>query len=108
MNRDGNYLAADQVDWNRKTGEVRRRGQCRRRHPEGDKLIGETSCSPTRCATARSTICWSCSKAAAGSPPPRTAHGELTTLDNAIYSPCPVTTRAAARKRPSWSITRAR
>src|SRR4051812_9951203 len=33
--------------------------------------------------------------------------GNVTTLENAIYSPCPVTTDTGCPKRPSWSITAA-
>ena len=33
MNREGNYLAADQVVWNRKSGEVPGHRQCRRSDP---------------------------------------------------------------------------
>ena len=41
MNREGNYLAADQVIWNRKTGEVRAQGNVVVLTPEGDKLVGD-------------------------------------------------------------------
>src|SRR5690349_18084781 len=41
MARDGNYLAADQVTWNRQTGEVRAIGNVVVLTPEGDRLIGE-------------------------------------------------------------------
>ena len=41
MSREGNYLAADQVVWNRKTGEVRANGEVVMITPQGDKLIGE-------------------------------------------------------------------
>ena len=37
-----------------------------------------------------------------------TRNGNVTTLENAIYSPCPVTTAGACPKRPSWAITAAR
>ena len=41
MNREGNYLAAQQVVWDRKSGEVRAKGNVVVLTPEGDKLIGE-------------------------------------------------------------------
>ena len=41
MNREGNYLAADQVVWNRKSGEVRAKGNVVVLTPQGDKLIGD-------------------------------------------------------------------
>jgi len=34
--------------------------------------------------------------------------GNVTTLENAIYSPCPVTTDSGCPKRPSWAITAAK
>ena len=42
MSRDGNYLAADQVTWNRKTGKVFAHGNVVLLTPQGDKLVGET------------------------------------------------------------------
>jgi LPS-assembly protein len=41
MNRDGNYLAANQVIWERKTGQVFARGNVVMLTPQGDKLVGE-------------------------------------------------------------------
>ena len=75
-------------------GRGPRPGQCRRAsRPRATSSSATMSCSPTRCATAPSTISWSCSKAAAGSPRSAgTRTGQVTTLENAIYSPCPVTT----------------
>ncbi len=42
MSRDGNYLAADQVTWNRSTGEVRAQGNVVVVNPQGDKLVGDS------------------------------------------------------------------
>src|SRR5215210_4097354 len=42
MAREGNYLAADQVTWNRQTGEVRAEGNVVVVNPEGDKLVGDS------------------------------------------------------------------
>ena len=72
MSRDGNYLAADRVSWNRKTGEVVAEGNVvvvNPRRRQADRRPRRPR--PTPCATARSRICWSCSKAAAASPPTR-------------------------------------
>jgi len=41
LERDGNYVAADQVTWNRNTGEVRAAGNVVIMNPQGDKLVGE-------------------------------------------------------------------
>ncbi|HUE78162.1 MAG TPA: LPS assembly protein LptD [Sphingomicrobium sp.] len=109
MSRDGNYLAADRVTWNRRTGEVRAEGNVVVVSPEGDKLVGESVVltdtlrdgsienllivleSGGRIAAARGV-----------------RSGEVTTLDNAIYSPCPVTAPNGCPRNPSWSITAAR
>ncbi|HEY0164389.1 MAG TPA: LPS-assembly protein LptD, partial [Sphingomicrobium sp.] len=109
MSRDGNYLAADRVTWNRRSGEVRAEGNVVVVNPEGDKLVGESVVltdtlrdgsianllvvleSGGRIAAARGT---------------RT--GNVTSLDNAVYSPCPVTSPAGCPRNPSWSITAAR
>src|SRR5689334_24119862 len=41
MDREGNYLAADQVVWDRKTGEVRAIGNVVLVTPQGDKVVGD-------------------------------------------------------------------
>src|SRR5258708_33704431 len=41
MDREGNYLAADQVVWNRKTGQVTAQGNVVVVTPEGNKLVGD-------------------------------------------------------------------
>jgi LPS-assembly protein len=110
MYREGNYLAADRVVWDRKSGQVRALGDVVVMTPEGDKLVGESVVlndtlkegtvdnllvvleSGGRLAAARGV---------------RSA-GDITTLENAIYSPCPVTTPTGCPRRPSWSITAAR
>ncbi|MBA2466207.1 MAG: LPS-assembly protein LptD, partial [Sphingomonas sp.] len=109
MARDGNYLAADRLTWNRRTGEVRAEGNVVVVNPQGDKLVGESVAltdslrngsienllvvleSGGRIAAARGT-----------------RSGDVTMLDNAVYSPCPVTTPTGCPRNPSWSITAAR
>ena len=41
MNREGNYLAADTVTWDRRSGQVYARGNVVLVTPEGDKLVGD-------------------------------------------------------------------
>jgi len=109
MSREGNYLAADQVTWNRTTGEVRAQGNVVVLDPQGDKLIGDNVMltdtlrdgsienllvvleSGGRIAAARGTRA-----------------GNITTLQDAIYSPCPVVGPTGCPKNPSWSISAAR
>jgi LPS-assembly protein len=97
------------VVWDRKSGQVKAQGNVVLITPQGDKLVGENVVltdslrdgtidnllvvleSGGRIAAARGV---------------RT--GNVTTLQNAIYSPCPVTTPTGCPRRPSWSITAAR
>src|SRR5690242_14427851 len=41
MNRDGNYLSAAEVVWNRKSGDVTAKGEVVIVTPEGDRLVGD-------------------------------------------------------------------
>ena len=109
MSREGNYLAADQVVWTRRTGEVRAQGTVVILTPEGDKLIGENVVltDTLRDGTVDNLllVLESGGRLAAAR---GTRQGRVTTLENAIYSPCPVTNEAGCPKRPSWSITAAK
>ena len=42
MNREGNYLAADKLVWERKTGQVYAQGNVVLLTPQGDKIVGDT------------------------------------------------------------------
>ncbi len=108
LSRDGNYLAADQVLWNRQTGEVRAQGNVVVVNPEGDRLVGD---SVVLTDTLRDgsienllVVLESGGRIAAAR---GSRVGNITTLDNAIYSPCPVTTETGCPRNPSWSITAA-
>jgi LPS-assembly protein len=109
MSREGNYLAADQVVWNRNTGEVRALGNVVMLTPQGDKLIGENVAltDSLRDGTVDNllVVLENGGRIAATR---GTRVGDVITLDNAIYSPCPVTTESGCPRRPSWSITAAR
>ena len=109
MNREGNYLAADEVVWNRKTGEVRANGNVVVMTPQGDKLIGGpvVLTDTLRDGTIQNLlVVLDTGGRIAATRGTRT--GEIITLENAIYSPCPVTTRSGCPKNPSWAITAAR
>ena len=109
MSRDGNYLAAKQVVWNRKTDEVRATGDIVLLTPEGDKLVGDevvlTDQMHDAAVNNLLVVLESGGRIAAQR---GTRRGQVTTLDNAVYSPCPVTTETGCPKRPSWAITAAR
>jgi LPS-assembly protein len=109
MDRDGNYLAADRLIWTRTTGEVRAEGNVVVVNPEGDKLVSDrvTLTDSLRDGTIENllVVLDSGGRIAATR---ATRVGGVTTLDNAVYSPCPVTTPAGCPKNPSWKIVAAR
>nr|NUR37046.1 LPS-assembly protein LptD [Sphingomonas sp.] len=109
MNREGNYLAADQVIWDRKSGQVYAKGNVVAVTPEGDKLVGEnvqlTDDMKNGAVDNLMVVLESGGRIAA-------RHGTrvngVSTFTSAIYTPCPVATDTGCPKRPSWSITAAR
>src|SRR5437763_5573253 len=109
MNRDGNYLAADEVVWDRKSGEVRARGNVVLLTPQCDKLGGDNVrlTDTLRDGTVNNlmVILESGGRIAASR---GTRLNGVSTFANAIYSPCPVTSETGCPRRPSWSITAAR
>lgn len=109
MNREGNYLAADKVIWERKTGQVYAQGNVILLTPQGDKLVGDTvQLTDTLRDGTVSNLLIVLENGARVAAARGTRSGDVTTLENAIYSPCPVTTATGCPKRPSWAITAAR
>jgi LPS-assembly protein len=109
MARDGNYIAADQVVWERKTDVVRAKGNVVVLTPQGDKLVGEDAVLTNEmhdAAVSNLLVVLENGGRVAARRGSRT--GDVTTLENAVYSPCPVTTDSGCPKRASWSITAAR
>jgi LPS-assembly protein len=108
MSREGNYLAAERVIWNRNTGLVRAEGNVVVVNPEGDRLIGETVelTDTLREGTIENllVVLESGGRVAAER---GDRHGEVITLENAAYSACPVTGPDGCPRRPSWMITAA-
>ena len=108
LDRDGNYLAADRVTWDRRSGQVRAEGNVVVLTPEGDRLVGDNVvlADTLRDGTVENLlVVLETGGRIAASRGAR--NGDTTTLDNAIYSPCPIETEAGCPRRPSWSITAA-
>ncbi len=109
LNRDGTFVAADQVRWDRRSGEVVATGNVVVVPPEGDRLISErvVLTDSLRDATVENllVVLEDGGRLAATR---ATRTGEVITLDNAVYSPCPVTTERGCPRRPSWRILAAR
>lgn len=109
MSREGNYLAADQVIWDRKSGQVYAKGNVVMVTPQGDKAVGDnvqlTDTMRDGTIDNLMVVLENGGRVAA-------THGSrvngVFTLNNAIYTPCAVTTDTGCPKRPSWAITAAR
>ncbi len=109
MDREGNYLAADEVIWNRKTGQVYAKGNVVLLTPQGDKLVGDTvQLTDTLKGGTVNDLMVVMENGARIAAARGTRANDVTTLENAIYSPCPVTTSTGCPKRPSWAITAAK
>lgn len=108
MARDGNYLAADLVTWNRKSGEVRAQGDVVVVNPQGDKMIGQNVLlsDTLKDGTVDNLLIVLESGGRIAARRGSRSNG-IYTLENAAYSPCPVTTASGCPKRPSWMITAA-
>jgi LPS-assembly protein len=109
MARDGQYLAADRVIWDRKTDQVRAQGNVVLLTAQGDKLVGTNVLLTNEmhdAAIDNLLVVLENGGRIAAQRGKRS--GQVTTLENAIYSPCPVTTDSGCPKRPSWAITAAR
>jgi len=109
MSRDGNYLAADRVSWDRRSGRVVAEGSVVVVTPEGDKLVGDRIdlTDSLRDGTVENLliVLESGGRIAAV----RGSRSDTRTeLVNVVYSPCPVTTETGCPKNPSWKITAAR
>lgn len=109
LNRDGTFVAADEVRWDRRSGEVIATGNVVVVQPQGDRLISErvVLTDSLRDATVENllVVLESGGRLAADR---ATRQGDVTTLENAVYSPCPVTSATGCPKRPSWRIVAAR
>jgi LPS-assembly protein len=109
VNRDGTFVAADEVRWNRRTGEVIATGNVVVVQPQGDRLISErvVLTETLRDGTIQDllVVLEGGGRLAAEQ---AQRDGDVTTLDNAVYSPCPVADGNGCPKRPSWRILAAR
>ncbi|MEO7750240.1 MAG: LPS assembly protein LptD [Sphingomicrobium sp.] len=109
MSREGNYLAADSVVWDRKSGEVRAVGNVILMTPQGDKLIGgNVVLNDTLRDGTIDNLLIALEQGGRIAARRGVRRGNVTILENAIYSPCPVTNDHGCPKRPSWSITAVR
>ena len=108
LSRDGNYVAADKVTWDRRTGEVLAQGNVVVLSPEGDRLVGDSVVltDTLRDGTIENLLVVLESGGRIAAERGSRANGVIT-LQNAVYSPCPVTSDNGCPGRPSWLITAA-
>lgn len=109
LNREGNFLAADQVIWNRQTGQVFAKGNIVLVTPQGDKLVGDNvQLTDTLQDGAVENLLVALDTGGRIAAQHGARSGNITTLQNATYSPCAVTNESGCPKEPSWEITAAR
>ena len=107
--RDGNYLAADRVAWDRKTGKVRASGNVVLLDPQGNKYVGDSVdlTDSLKDGTVENLLVVLDTGGRLAARQGRRVAG-ATILDNAIYTGCPITDACGKERRPSWTITAAR
>ncbi len=109
MAREGNRVRADTVIWNRKTGEVRATGNVSITNPGGDIAYGDTVVLTD---TLKDGMVENLLIVLADGGRLAARHGtkvgDISTLENAAYSPCPVIDSDGCPKKPSWQISAVR
>lgn len=105
MLREGNRLRAEEVVWNRRTGEVRANGNVSVTDAEGNIAYGD---SVEVTDTLKDGLVENLLLVMAEGGRLAARHGErrdgIYTLRQAAYSPCPVETEEGCPKTPSWQI----
>lgn len=106
LERDGQRLRADQVEWNRKTGQVVASGNVAATNPEGDTAYGDkivlTDTLKDGVVDNLLVVMESGARFAAVQGE-RFENGDML-LRKAAYTPCPVEDEAGCPKNPSWLV----
>lgn len=106
MTRDGNRLEADEVVWNRKSGQVMANGNVRATNPGGDTAYGY---SIELTDTLKDGVVENLLVVLADGGRLAAAKGtrgnSITSLERASYSPCRVVDDSNCPKDPVWKIT---
>lgn len=107
--RDGNYLAADQVSWDRKTGKVQASGNVVVLDPQGNKLVGDKVdlSDSLKDGTIDNLLLVLDTGGRIAAQRGTRLNGQ-TILDNAIYTGCTVASVCGKARRPGWTISAAR
>ncbi len=109
MAREGNRVRADRVVWNRKTGKVRAIGNVRIVNPGGDIAYGDSVelTDTLKDGMVDNLLIVLIDGGRISARRGVQANG-ISTLENAAYSPCPVTDSNGCPKNPSWKISAVR
>ena len=110
MFREGNRLRADQVVWNRKTGQVVASGDIAVTNPEGDTAFGdriELTDSLKDGVIDNMLVVLEQGGRLAAQRGTRNENGVIV-VDRAAYTPCAVVDSNNCPKEPSWKITAVR
>ncbi|MEO6247009.1 MAG: LPS assembly protein LptD [Sphingomicrobium sp.] len=107
--RDGNYLAADRVTWDRTTGKVQAVGNVVVIDPQGNKLVGDkVDLTDTLRDGTIDNLLLVLDTGGRIAAQRGERVGGATVLENAIYTGCAVTSDCGKARKPGWTITAAR
>lgn len=109
MNREGYYLRADSVSWNRTNGEVRASGGVRVISPEGDVAYGDSVVleDNLRDGVVENLLLVLAEGGRLAAVTARRENG-YTMLDRAAYTPCAVVDADGCPRDPTWQINAVR
>lgn len=109
MARQGSDLRADEVSWNRITGEVRASGDVMVRSPEGDTLYADDArLTDTLRDGVAENLLLVLEDGGRLVAEQATRQSGVSTLENAAYTPCDVVDSDGCPKTPSWLISAVR
>jgi len=109
MTNEGNSIRADRIVWNRETGEVRAIGNVVAINPGGDTIYGDNVVlTDTLKDGVVNNLLLVLADGGRLAAVRATRVNEITTLESAAYSPCPVVDDAGCPKKPSWQISAVR
>ncbi len=106
MTREGNRVRADSISWNRKSGQVIASGNVIVVNPGGDAAYGDkVQLTDTLKDGVVDNLLLVLAEGGRLAADRGTRVDGISTLENAAYTPCPVTDDSGCPKNPSWSIS---
>jgi LPS-assembly protein len=106
MVRNQDRVRADRIIWNRKTGQVRAEGNVQAVTAAGDKLYGDNAIlTDTLKDGVVDNLLLVLNDGARLVARSSERKNEVTVLNQAAYSPCPVVDNANCPRKPSWQIS---